>query len=62
MTAAQVIEQLKALTPEERAKVIDFIEEEKARQHVKDADKKTFDAAATWVFDEHAELMRKLSK
>jgi hypothetical protein len=42
--------------------VIDFIEEEKAQQRVRCADKNAFDGAAAWVFDEHAELMRKLSK
>jgi len=35
LTAAQVIEQLKALAPEERAKVIDIIEETKAKEHVR---------------------------
>ncbi|MGH8019850.1 MAG: hypothetical protein ACREIA_16545 [Opitutaceae bacterium] len=62
MTAAEVIDQIKTLPPEEQAKVADFIEKVKAQQRVKHMDKKTFDEAAAWVFEEHAELMRKLSK
>lgn len=62
MRAREVIDQIMALPPQEQAKVIDFIEEVKARQRVQDPDKRTFDEAAAWVFEEHAELMRKLSK
>jgi len=62
MKALEVIDQIKALPPEEQAKVIDFIDEVKAAQRVKHADNKSFAAAADWVFKEHAELMRKLSK
>lgn len=61
MTAARVIDQIKTLPPEEQAKVIDFIEEVKAQQRLRYADNPSFDAAASWVFDEHVELMRKLS-
>jgi hypothetical protein len=62
MKAHEVIDQIKALPPEERAKVIDFIEEVKAAQRVKYADDKSFADAAEWVFKEHAELMRKLGQ
>jgi hypothetical protein len=62
MTAHEVIDQIKAMPPEEQAKVIDFIEEVKSSQRVKDADDRSFAAAAGWAFTEHAELMRKLSQ
>lgn len=44
------------------AKVIDFVEEVKAAQRVRFADEASFASAAAWVFQEHAELMRKLSQ
>ena len=62
MNADEVIDRIKALPPEEQAKVIDFIEEVKSAQRVRYADDKSFAAAAEWVFKEHAELMRKLSQ
>ena len=62
MTAREVIEQIKALPPEERARVIDFVEEVRALQHVRYADRQSFDEAAAWTLSEHAELMRKLSQ
>jgi hypothetical protein len=62
MEAREVIDQIKALPPEEQAKVVDFIEEVKALQRVKYADPVGFAEAAQWVFTEHAELMRKLSQ
>jgi hypothetical protein len=62
MKAHEVIDQIKAMSPEEQAKVIDFIEEVKTSQRVKYADDKSFADAAQWTFKEHAELMRKLSQ
>lgn len=62
MKAREVIDQIKAMPPEEQAKVIDFIEEVKAAQRVRFADETSFASAAEWVFQEHAELMRKLSE
>ena len=70
MKAHEVIDQIKApglslsngMPPEEQAKVIDFIEEVKAAQRVRFADEASFASAAAWVFQEHAELMRKLSQ
>ena len=61
MKAHEVIDQIKALPPEEQAKVIDFIEEVKAAQRVRFADEASFASAAAWVFQEHAALMRELS-
>ena len=63
VTAADVIDQIKALPPPERAKVLDFVQTlEAGRAPIKQADDRAFDEAARWVFDEHADLMRKLSQ
>lgn len=63
MTAAEVIEMINSLAPEEQAKVIDFLEKlDVSRTPVAGADEKSFAAAAQWAFNEHAELMRKLSR
>ena len=62
MNAHDVIDQIKALPPEEQVKVIDFIDEVKAVQRRKPASQASFDEAAEWVFNEHAELMHKLSQ
>ena len=64
MSALAVIEQIKALPPEERAKVVGFIHELESAQatQARTADDQTFAAAAKWTFNEHAELMRKLSQ
>lgn len=62
MNAHEVIDQIKALAPEERAKVIEFLEAMKTGQQKGLSDDKSFAATADWVFKEHAELMRKLSQ
>jgi hypothetical protein len=62
MTARGVIDQIKALPPEEQAKVIEFLEEVKTAQRVGTMSSKTFEEAAKRVFDRHAELMQKLSQ
>jgi hypothetical protein len=60
MNAHDIINQIKALPPDEQAKVVDFIEEVKALRRVKNADQVSFAEAAKWVFNEHEELMRKV--
>jgi len=62
MTAAQVIDQIKTFSPEERAKVVEFIHEMEAAQQARVMGQDTFERATGDVFDRHAELMRKLSK
>lgn len=64
MTAIQIIDQIKALPPEEQAKVRDFVHQLDAAvsPHVQYADEKTVAEAAKWTFSEHAELMCKLSQ
>ena len=63
MTAFEVIDQIKALSPSEQAKVLDFVHDLEAKQSpVRHANDQAFTDAAKWVFDEHADLMRKLSQ
>ncbi|MBI5380613.1 MAG: hypothetical protein HZA31_01815 [Opitutae bacterium] len=64
MTAIEVIDQIKTMSPEERAKVVGFIREIEAAQPpgVRHADEKTFAQAAQWVLGEHTDLLRKLAQ
>ena len=63
MTAREVIDYIKTLPPPERAKVVDFVHELEAQElPVKSPDNQAFTEAAKWVFNEHSELMRKLSE
>jgi hypothetical protein len=62
MTAHQVIDQIKALSSEERAKVVGFIHEMESEGAERTMDRKTFEQSAKQVFDRHAELMHKLSQ
>jgi hypothetical protein len=59
MTAHEVINYIKALPPQERDKVVDFITKE---LRVPTMGKRTFEKSSKRVFDRHAELMRKLSQ
>jgi hypothetical protein len=62
MTAHEVINQIKSLPPEERAKVVGFIHEMESEQSERTLDARTFEQSAKQVFDRHAELMHKLSQ
>lgn len=62
MTAYEVIDQIKALPPEERAKVVGFIHEMESDRTERTLDADTFEQSAKQVFDRHAELMQKLSQ
>ena len=62
MTAYEVIDQIKSLPPEERAKVLDFIHEMESDRTERTLDAATFEQSAKQVFDRHAELMQKLSQ
>ncbi len=63
MTAVEVIDQIKALPAQELARVIDFVQGlESPQRRVRTVDPKTFEEAARSVFDQHAELMQKLSQ
>ena len=61
MTAVEVIDQIKALPPKEKAKVIDFVQGlESPQRRVRAADPKTFEEAARSVIERHGDLMRRL--
>ncbi|HWL53386.1 MAG TPA: hypothetical protein VNQ90_13195 [Chthoniobacteraceae bacterium] len=62
MTVTQVINEIKALDPRERAKVLDLLLEIEAAQKTCYADDRTFDKVADRVMDRHADLMRKLAQ
>lgn len=68
MSAAEIIEQIKALPLEEQREVFSFVrkvEKESAAasgQGVRYADDKTFDAAVDRVFERHDELFKKLAE
>jgi hypothetical protein len=62
MTAHEVIDQIKALPPEERAKVVGFIHEMETERAEDTLDARTFEQSSKQVFDRHAELMQKLSQ
>lgn len=61
MTAAQVIDEIKALTAEEREQVVTFLRQYESRPVVRYADDRAVEEASRRVFDRHADLMRKLS-
>ncbi len=60
MTARQVIDEIKALTPEEREKVIAFVQGKEERS-ICYADNKVAEAAADRILDDYSNLMRKLA-
>jgi len=63
MTAHDVIDQIKALAPTERAKVLDFVHAlDATKTPSNQLDDRAFEEAKKWVFEEHADLMRKLSQ
>lgn len=62
MTATQVINEIKALDPRERGKVLDFLLEIESAQTIRYADDRIFDDVADRVMDRHADLMRKLAQ
>ncbi len=66
MSAQEVIEQIKVLPPDDRRKVIDFVNDTEARTAATDAEpvkpKRDMKAMIKKVFDEHDELFRKLAQ
>ena len=62
MTAADVIDQIKTLDPQERAKVLDLLLEIEAAQKIVYMDNESFDRAADRVLERHADLLRKLAQ
>ncbi len=66
MSATEVIEQIKILSPQERALISDFIRQLDAPQPPeplsKQIDRNELDAAASKVFDRYDDLFRKLAQ
>ncbi|MBM3835091.1 MAG: hypothetical protein FJ403_17820 [Verrucomicrobia bacterium] len=66
MSALEVIEQIKALPPEEQAVVKDFVREMETKasssSDVRYMDDATFAVAKEQVFSKHAELLSRLAK
>lgn len=62
MTATQVISEIEALDPRERAKVLDWLLEAEAAQNIRCANDQSFDDVADRVMERHADLMRKLAQ
>lgn len=62
MSAAEIIELIKKLSPEERAQVVAFFKTEPARREVKYISDEGFEAAAKEVFEDHKELFRRLAE
>jgi len=62
MTAMQVIEEIKSLDAEERAKVLSSLLELEAEQRAASVSEAEFQRVADSVFDRHHELMRKLAQ
>ncbi len=70
MSAAEIIEQIKQLSPEEQREVFGLVHELEDHppvgtgQSVKASylDQQSFDAAAKWAVQEHRELLGRLAK
>lgn len=62
MSAAELIEKIKALPPAELAEVRNFLLNGAGSSEVKYASNEEFEAAAGRVFETHDELLRKLAQ
>ena len=68
MSAAEIIEQIKSLSPEERREVVEFVRSTEngavtsSGGTVRYADDSQFEAAVDRVFEKHAELFKKLAE
>ncbi len=61
MTAAQVIDEIKIMAPEEREKVADFLRKGEDRPEVRYADDQAAEEASQRIMKRHGELLRKLA-
>ncbi|CAN5669228.1 hypothetical protein BH09VER1_BH09VER1_01490 [soil metagenome] len=61
VTAAEVMERIRALAPNERGEVLDFLLKLEADQNRPLENDTAFEEAARHVLTRHAELMRKLA-
>jgi hypothetical protein len=61
MTARQVINEIKAMLPEERGQVAQFLRQLESGQGIRHADDHLVEEASDRILDRHAQLMRKLA-
>ncbi len=61
MTAHAIIEQIKALPPEEQAEVVEFVVGISGQNQIHTLDSARFKETSEKVLERHEELMRKLS-
>ena len=61
MTAVDVINEIKTLTPEELAEVIRFLRELEAHQPAQVIDDRAVETAANQVLNRHGDLLQKLA-
>jgi hypothetical protein len=64
MSAAEIIEQIKALSPSEKEEVREFVQHldlEKQTSDARTMDNPTFEKSAKAVFEKHSELLKKLA-
>jgi hypothetical protein len=62
MSAAEIIDQIKALEPQERAKILALLLEIEAAEKVGCMNDERFDDVAERVLSRHADLMQKLAQ
>ena len=62
MTVVDLIEQIRSLDPQDRAKVMAALLEIEAAQGISPMDDQVFDRAANRVVERHAETLRKLAQ
>lgn len=62
MPASDMLEQIKALQPEDRAKVLGLLLELEAGEEVPTVDDAVFDQATAGIIEQHAELLRRLAQ
>ena len=66
MSALEIIEQIKVLPPEEKAKVVDYVRQlqvgPSAMTEVRLMDQAEFNAAKKRMFSKHADLLKKLAQ
>ena len=65
-SALEIIEQIKVLPPEEKAKVVDYVRQlqvgPSAMTEVRLMDQAEFNAAKERMFSKHADLLKKLAQ
>ena len=62
MSASEIIEQIKTLSPREREEVAEFIQSVNDSREVRYADAQVFEVAAARVIETHDELFKRLAQ